>query len=276
MPRVQLRGNTTHYQQLGQGSDIVLIHGLFCSIAFWWFWVAPKLAETHRVTAMDLRGHGFSGLTPDRYRARDMAEDVLALLDHLEIQRAHIVGHSFGGAVAAALAAAHPDRVHRLSLADAWLPSLQDAPLLTAQGEWSGLQKRLADQGVSAEPDMPLVVRGFFEEVLDSPEGAVSGTGMMGFPGQGGGRAMKRWKQLMALPTAKAEIHDPAGLDPDALQRIEVPVRLVYGSRSRFLPTRDRLAEILPEHESLLLPGAGHFFPLLRPAAFVASLDAVA
>ena len=118
MPRVKLRDNTMHYQQIGSGPDVILIHGLFCSIAFWWFRVAPALAEHHRVTALDLRGHGFSGISPDRYRAVDLAKDVVALMDHLKIDRAHVIGHSFGGAVGVALASTRPERISQLTLAD--------------------------------------------------------------------------------------------------------------------------------------------------------------
>jgi len=56
MPRAALGEITVHYQQIGAGPDLVLIHGLFCNLAFWYLTVAPKLAETFRVTVYDLRG----------------------------------------------------------------------------------------------------------------------------------------------------------------------------------------------------------------------------
>lgn len=277
MPRVALCGNTMHFQQLGAGPDIVLIHGLFCSIAFWWFRVAPALAETHRVTALDLRGHGFSGMSHDRYRAVDLAQDVVSLLDHAGIERAHVIGHSFGGAVGVAMAARHPARTGRLTLADAWLPSLQEAPALSGPGGWPRLRDRLARHGLPAEREMPRVAQGFFEELLELRGTDVGGAAaVLPFGGMGRGRALRRWRQLMEQTTAQRDFRDHAGLEPETLRGLRVPVRLIYGGRSRFLPTRDRLSALLPAHESLTLPGAGHFFPLLRPHAFLRALAAEA
>lgn len=128
MPRITLRNHKVHFQQMGSGPDIVLIHGLSCHIAFWWFHVAPHLSKTHRVTAVDLRGHGFTGMTESGYRPCDLAADVEALLAHLGVAKARILGHSFGGAVASALTTLQPDCVSELILADAWLPSLQPVP----------------------------------------------------------------------------------------------------------------------------------------------------
>ena len=167
MPRVQLRNHKVHYQQTGQGPDLVLIHGLSCNIAFWWFHVAEHLARDHRVTALDLRGHGFSGMTDTGYRAVDLAGDVAALLDHLGVTRSHVVGHSFGGAVSAALATERPDLVGELTLADAWLPSLQPIPPLHGTAEWAATRARAEARGIEIDTHLPLVVRGLFSELLD-------------------------------------------------------------------------------------------------------------
>ncbi len=167
MPRVQLRNHKVHYQQTGQGPDLVLIHGLSCNIAFWWFHVAEHLAHTHRVTAIDLRGHGFSGMTETGYRAVDLAGDIAALLDHIDVTRAHVVGHSFGGAVSAALAAERPDLVAELTLADAWLPSLQPVPPMQGVAEWAATRARAEARGIEIDAHLPLVVRGLFSELLD-------------------------------------------------------------------------------------------------------------
>lgn len=167
MPRVQLRNHKVHYQQTGNGPDVVLIHGLSCSIAFWWFHVAEHLAHNHRVTAIDLRGHGVSGMTEAGYRAVDLAGDMAALLDHLDVSRAHVVGHSFGGAVSAALAAERPDLVAELTLADAWLPSLQPIAPLQGGAEWAATRARAEVRGIKIDAHLPMVVRGLFSELLD-------------------------------------------------------------------------------------------------------------
>ena len=167
MPRVQLRNHKVHYQQTGQGPDIVLIHGLSCNIAFWWFHVAAHLAHSHRVTAIDLRGHGFSGMTETGYRAVDLAGDVAALLEHLDLRRTHVIGHSYGGAVSASLAAERPDLVAELTLADAWLPSLQPIPPIQGVAEWAATRARAEARGIEIDAHLPLVVRGLFSELLD-------------------------------------------------------------------------------------------------------------
>lgn len=97
----------------GKGDPIVLIHGLLGSLDDWrtTTTVAQDLARDHRVIAIDLRGHGQSDKPrdPAAYGVR-LTEDVLRLLDHLKIDRAHIVGYSFGGAVTAKLLVTHPER----------------------------------------------------------------------------------------------------------------------------------------------------------------------
>lgn len=282
MPRATLGGHTIHYQQVGHGPNVVLIHGLFCNIAFWWFRVAPKLAEKHRVTALDLRGHGFSGMSEAGYRAVDLGDDVAALMDHLGIRKAHIVGHSFGGAVALALAAKHPEKVEKVTLADAWVPSMQEMPPLNDDNAWPGLQKRLRARGINIEGELPKVAQGFFEELLDTPHGPGGGIGTAGalamMPVGGGpkrrpSRALRRWRELMERTSAHKELHDPTGLGTDVLRGVERPVDLVYGERSRYLASRDQLARVLPGQRVVTVPEVGHYFPLLRPDSLLRALE---
>jgi pimeloyl-ACP methyl ester carboxylesterase len=285
MPKVNLRGTTMHFQQIGQGPDLVLVHGLFSNLAFWWLHIAPRLAETHRVTALDLRGHGFSALPPEGYRAVDLAEDVVALMDHLGIGEAHLLGHSFGGAVILALAARHPGRVRRVTLADAWVPSLQALPIRSG-GDWPELQDRLRDRGILIENELPRVAQGLIEELLadDGDEEADAAA-----PAQilrredlrrarplwvtrgGDGRSLRRWRELMERTLAFREFHDLTGLEPETLRRIPRPVDLVYGARSKYLASRDGLQATLADPRSVTVPNAGHFFPILQPSALLAA-----
>lgn len=284
MPRATLRpGHMIHYQQTGQGPDVVLIHGLFCNIAFWWFRVAPKLAETHRVTALDLRGHGFSAMTEKGYRAVDLAEDVTELMAHLGIEDAHLVAHSFGGAVALAVATTQPDRVRKLTLADAWVPSLQTVPQLN-EGTWQRLKLRLARRGIEVEGEMPRVAQAFFEELLDAEDeggdaaaNASGGAGAFAGMQVGGGRqrpsrAMRRWRELMERTPANAQFRDPSGLSLDEIKTVQRPVDLIYGARSRYLQSRDGLLNALPDARPIELAGMGHYFPLLRPDALLRAM----
>lgn len=106
-------GVQIRYVDQGAGEPIVLLHGQGNNIDAAWVrtGVLANLATDHRVIAMDLRGHGKSGKPhdPEAY-GEEMGRDVLRLLDHLQIRRAHILGYSMGGAVNAKLLTTHPDR----------------------------------------------------------------------------------------------------------------------------------------------------------------------
>src|SRR5262249_61869382 len=97
-------------EPVGGGEPFVLIHGLASSLAFWYFRIAPGLARRHRVVMLDLRGHGRSSMPPTGYAGAPMAADVLALLDRLSVERAHLVGHRFAGHGALLFASASPLR----------------------------------------------------------------------------------------------------------------------------------------------------------------------
>ncbi|QMW13125.1 MULTISPECIES: alpha/beta fold hydrolase [Pseudoalteromonas] len=105
-----------NYQQSGQGSHVVLIHGLFGSLENLNV-IAKALSENYTVTNIDLRNHGKS-FHSDSMNYTVMAADVLELLNHLNINKAHIVGHSMGGKVAMQLALSYPERVEKLVVMD--------------------------------------------------------------------------------------------------------------------------------------------------------------
>ncbi len=108
------KGVKIHYLSQGSGEPVVLIHGMFSSAEVNWQWpgTIAALAKNHRVIALDMPGHGRSDKpeTEDAYGVQ-MVEDVILLLDHLKIDKAHIVGYSMGGMVAMKLITLHPDRV---------------------------------------------------------------------------------------------------------------------------------------------------------------------
>jgi pimeloyl-ACP methyl ester carboxylesterase len=98
------------------GDPVILIHGFASNRDVNWVypgWVSTLTGAGRRVIALDNRGHGQSTklYQPSDYRTDKMAEDVRALLDHLEIERADVFGYSMGARIAAFFASAHPDRV---------------------------------------------------------------------------------------------------------------------------------------------------------------------
>jgi pimeloyl-ACP methyl ester carboxylesterase len=104
------------FRDIGRGEPVVLLHGLTRSLEEW-IGVGDSLALTHRVIALDLRGFGQSTRFADPARfGSEMAADIVRLLDHLGLRRAHLAGHSLGAIIAAKVAQLHPDRVSSLSL----------------------------------------------------------------------------------------------------------------------------------------------------------------
>ncbi len=107
-------GVKIHYVVQGQGEPVILVHGFTASIPVQWQLpgIFSKLAKDYQVIALDNRGHGRSDKPhdPKQYGA-EMVEDVIRLMDHLKLERAHIVGYSMGGFMTGYLVSKYPDRV---------------------------------------------------------------------------------------------------------------------------------------------------------------------
>ncbi len=113
-------GYATNYHDVGSGEPVIMLHGSGAGVSGWanWRGIMPLLAEDFRVVVPDLVGFGYTD-TPADYEYRFMdswIEQMVALLDALEIEKAHIVGNSFGGALAMWLASIYPERFDRLVL----------------------------------------------------------------------------------------------------------------------------------------------------------------
>ncbi len=112
-------GIKTNYLEAGKGDPVVLIHGSGPGVTSYanWRLVLPALAENFRVVAPDMVGFGFSERPANiQYGVQTWADQVVGLMDTLELPRAHLVGNSFGGAIALRIATQHPDRVGKLVL----------------------------------------------------------------------------------------------------------------------------------------------------------------
>src|SRR4051812_46125336 len=103
----------------GQGEPVLLIHGFTANIEAQWALpgILKALAKDYRVIALDNRGHGKSDKPHDpKQYGREMVEDQVRLLDHLKIEKAHVVGYSMGAMIAAKLVTTHPERVRSVTL----------------------------------------------------------------------------------------------------------------------------------------------------------------
>jgi pimeloyl-ACP methyl ester carboxylesterase len=129
-------GVKLRYVTAGEGEPVILVHG-FAASAFA-NWIMPgvfdALSQHYRVIALDNRGHGGSGKPhePEKYGV-EMAEDVVRLLDHLKIQKAHIVGYSLGAFITDKIVTTHPERCLTATLGGAgWAQKNDDRTLLNA------------------------------------------------------------------------------------------------------------------------------------------------
>ena len=100
-------------------APVLLIHGFASNVATNWVsanWIDTLQRQGYRVVAMDNRGHGSSGKLYEvsDYGSPIMAEDARRLLDHLKIEKAHVIGYSMGARISAFLALAHPERIQSL------------------------------------------------------------------------------------------------------------------------------------------------------------------
>lgn len=271
MPRVEINGIRLHYQQMGSGPDIVLVHGLFSNIGFWWSVIAPALARKYRVTALDLRGHGLSGMTEHGYRAIDLAEDVVLLMAHLDVRNVHLIGHSFGGAIGLAAALQCSEAIQKITLADAWVPALQPQIDMPNARAWPALKKSLRARGIEDVEDLPMVAMAFLQELAETPDPAFAPMSKgqdraAWMPVNRESRGVRQWRRLMTTSHAWKEFYKTDQLDAHCLSHLETPVELIYGARSGYLKTRDKLLQTLPNVSWREVPG-GHYFPIIHPKA---------
>jgi pyruvate dehydrogenase E2 component (dihydrolipoamide acetyltransferase) len=246
----------------GDGSPLVLLHGLLDSCEGW---DAVCAATTRPCIAVDLPGFGGSAL-PSRPRISAYADDVVALLEHLRIDRCRLVGHSLGGAVATAVAERAGERVSSLVLlAPAGFGRIPLAEAISVPGVRNitelmlplGLRSRLAlnlaymamvSNGATPEP-------GVLERVVSRSGELVPG-------------AREATRAVVA-----------AGLSERAFHRRRVaydgPVTVLWGDRDRLVPPRHRdgVRTAFPHAELLLWTRMGHHPQRERPAELLALLD---
>lgn len=257
MPAVEANGIKLYYETEGEGEPLVLISGLSYGL---WYWrrLAPLLAELFRVITFDNRGIGQSDAPPGPYSASMMAADTVALLDALAIERAHILGHSMGGFIAQALALNYPERVDRLILAS------------TSFG---------GPRQVSPSPEAMAVLT----DVSGDPvERFMRGLKVSTAPGFAEANApfIRQWLAYRAqnpIDPVAYQAQLAVGLSlfaPEAafdgrLDQIRAPALLLWGEHDATVPpaNAELMAAQIPNSTVMLLPDAGHHFPLEVPQA---------
>ncbi len=216
-------------QDISNAEPIVLVHGFASSMLFNWVqpaWIAPLTASGRRVIALDNRGHGSSTklYDPADYHTDRMAQDVRALMDHLKIERADVMGYSMGARIAAFLAYGHPERVRSAILGGLGLHLVDgvglpetiadalEAPSLTDVTDPQGRTFRaFADQTKSDRRALAACIRGS--------------------------------RQVLSREQAAA---------------IKAPVLVAVGSKDPIAGSPEALAALIPGAKALSIPGRDH------------------
>jgi pimeloyl-ACP methyl ester carboxylesterase len=243
-------GVKIHYRVWGQGDPIVLIHGFTASIDTNWVQpgIVDKLDDDFKVIALDLRGHGQSDKPRDPAAYGDqMAADVVRLLDHLKLEKAHIVGYSLGGFTTLKLATMHPERFLSATLGGAGWRSPSES------GGIEGLAESL-ESGNGIGPLMiALTPAG---QPPPSPE------------------QIEMVNQMLMTtndPLALAAVIRGMGelsVSEDAAKKIAVPMLAVVGEVDPLRAGVDALDRMLPEEavQVVVLAGKDHMTAIADPA----------
>ncbi|MGQ0529723.1 MAG: alpha/beta fold hydrolase [Panacagrimonas sp.] len=277
MAFAEVNGARLAWQQMGEGPDLILIHGLATNRAFW-LAIAMSLQARFRVTLFDLRGHGYSSRPERDYRVTDFGRDVLGLMDALSIERAALVGHSYGGAAALEAAGLQPHRVSRLGLLDTRVARLQPLMRLHDTPRISEVEKQVAAQLPMDWASLPQLGYLYLEAAARMRVAGRSTTAADDFTpfgqGRGAARAAQAWLDLLDQTTAREELDIP-GAERDVIVTLTMPILLMYADLSRCLASGDQLRTLLPQARYVLVQQAGHFFPLNRQALVIKEIEAL-
>jgi pimeloyl-ACP methyl ester carboxylesterase len=250
-----------HYQQVGEGPDLILIHGLTGNLAVWHLKIVPMLRDHFRTLTYDLRGHGYSDMPPTGYSVGDMAADLGDLLDALEIERAYLVGHSYGADTALYFAYEHPERVRQIVAIEAGIPALIHVRRREDWEGWRYWTSILEHFGHVVPEDKRCDIDYLLRLSLQIPKQH----------GPAVGRPRKPEPVLRLLETTMVQDYEAVGaLTIENIATIQTPVNLIYGEGSAFLGSYQFLRDQLPQSTGLVLPAGrwgGHFGVLEQPEA---------
>jgi len=266
MPKAYVNDIHIHYQQVGEGPDIVMVHGITGNLAIWHLEMVPSLMDSYRITTYDLRGHGYSDMPSTNYSTGDHATDLSLLLDKLEIERAHFVGHSFGADIILNFAIRHPERVDRLVLIEPAIPALQ---YLRERKDWVGWKywrDKLGQGGVTVPPDKWYDAEYLVRSSVNVPK-------VFGFR-KGKPRRAAPLVRLMNTTTAAKDYSVVGDLTVENIGKVQHQTLVVYGEQSVFFGTYEFLRDHLPHCTAVTMPEGEHFGPLEKPEFLLEHLSA--
>ena len=262
MEFASLNGTDFYYEGAGSGSPLVLIHAGICDSRMWDEQFA-HFAESHRVFRYDMRGYGQTEPVDVPYAHH---EDLRALLDHWEIEQAHLVGCSMGGSTALDFALAYPDRVRSLTIVCAEPGGYED---VDEQGEpieeeipeqWDQIVEafRLGAYESVAEWEVRFWVVGP-ERTPDQVDPAV--------------RHKVYEMNVIALRNEAQELGENQPLDPPAAERLgelTCPTQIIIGALDQPVMRRaaDLMANTIAGAQKVVIPETAHLPSMEQPLQF--------
>jgi pimeloyl-ACP methyl ester carboxylesterase len=253
VPRIPVRtGVTLNYETTGSGEPLLLVMGTSGAIPLWGEMIT-RLAQAHRVIAYDNRGLGGSERGTGPISVASLAEDASALLEALEVPRAHALGWSLGSAIVQELALAHPDQVASALLYATWgrCDGFQRSVLSALRLPYvhRDMESALATAGIAFSP-----------QLLDHPEFAQMLEPML--------PAFPQTEEQMQVTVEQWD----ADLLHDALDRlggITAPTLVVVGEQDLLTPPwqAEKVAHAVPgaRYELVTGPGSSHGMHIERP-----------
>jgi pimeloyl-ACP methyl ester carboxylesterase len=235
-------GVRLRYVEQGSGEPVVLVHGFSNRLEIWsTTGIMPDLAGDHHVIAFDLRGHGKSGKPHDPARyGREMALDIVRLLDHLGLRRAHIVGYSLGAALTAQLLTLYPER-------------FLSATLIAGAGrfDWDSAKIRQADT-VANELEHDCISRSLMRRILRPDVPAEDSLQVLET------RCFADSTQDRFALAAMTRSWSDQTFTPAALAAVPVPILALVGSEDPQLRPLQALVAIRPSIRLIRIDGATH------------------
>lgn len=240
---VDVEGARIHYQSVGQGPAMFLIHGFPLNGDFFRD-NAPALSRNYRVVTMDLRGFGQSTTDPsDPGSVSTYAGDALAVMDKLGVQKAVIGGMSMGGQIALELYRKAPERFSGMVL----IATIANPASITEQNLWKGISLQAQAYGVKS------IVPEFIKDMITGKDTA-SRPDLKKF--------LEGLMKQTSLDGVKQGTHALA-TRPDSLptlKTIKVPTLIVVGQEDTLYPVvfSQKMAQNIPGSKLVVVPGAAH------------------
>ncbi|MFZ2987094.1 alpha/beta fold hydrolase [Ideonella sp.] len=280
MPVAQVNGCRLNYVQMEPQDapegleDLIMVHGLATNMAFWYFHYAPVFSQHFRVTLFDLRGHGRSEMTESGYTPPNLANDLLGLMDHLGIKKAHLLTHSYGGVVSLNAACMAPERIASLVLADTHIAAARHERQWEAGQFGADMQKVLDEHQIKLDLRDPYFGYKLLTEVahlqLRSETVPAALQEMVSpFIGKYGNRTASQWIRLMDQTSASEELMGDDGLRLDELRKLKFPIMAMYGDHSQARLTGKDLLDVWGHAVFRRVRDGGHFFPSSRPQELI-------